>query len=47
MVAKKAAKKVKTNSGGVINRREAKTNRSYAGLKDERVSIIVCRKSSS
>lgn len=34
-------KKVKTNSGGVINKKEPKSNRQLAGLRDEGVSIPV------
>ena len=31
-------KRVKTNSGGVFNKREPRSNRQMAGLRDERVS---------
>ena len=35
-------KRVKTNSGGVINKREPKSNRQMAGLRDEGVSFLDC-----
>lgn len=34
-------KKVKTNSGGVVNKKEPKSNRQLAGLRDEEVNIPV------
>ncbi len=37
-------KKVKTNSGGVISKREPKTNRQMAGLRDKGVSSFLIRK---
>jgi nucleolar GTP-binding protein len=35
-------KKVKMNSGGVINKREPKSNRQLAGLRDEGVKSFPC-----
>jgi hypothetical protein len=34
-------KRVKTNSGGVINRREPKSDRQMAGLRDQEVSHLL------
>ena len=33
-------KRVKTNSGGVINKREPRSNRQMAGMRDEKASIF-------
>ena len=39
-----APKKLKTNSGRVVNKREPKSNRQLAGLRDEAVSLCVPRR---